>query len=128
MPTKASNEHGKIPFYISHLQVYWNETSGQQSTRPEDERDCAIYVVLSTYLSSMSKNILQTCRRISQRQPIADLHLERIKCEGDSENSDVFRLSQGASSLNLRDCTLPVHVLTHLLDQLPKCTSLGKYS
>ena len=86
------------------------------------------YAVLSTYLPLMSKNILQTCRRIGQRQPIADLHLERIKCEGDSENSDVFRMSQGASSLNLRDCTLPVHVLTHLLDQLPNCTSLGKYS
>ena len=73
-----------------------------------------------------SGKLLSVCRTISKHQPTTHLWLKKLHNDNFPQ-PDVFTMSGKAESVTIEHCKLPPYVLSHLFDQLTKCTDLQSF-
>ena len=69
--------------------------------------------------AAVTKGVLSTCRAISERQPIRDLVMQRVRCE--AQGVEPLIISSNAGSVVLSSCALPAEYLVGILRQLTDC-------
>ena len=67
--------------------------------------------------ADVADDLIEVCCKISQRQPVTDLWLEKIRCKN-TETDQFIKLSSKVDVLKIVDCVLPSKIVQHLLQQL----------
>ena len=86
--------------------------------------DCVMWIEQPS--TPITKDLLSTCVRISQLQPVTDLCMSSVRCRG-WPGPIVFNISKCVQSVTLYDCTLPSLTLDHLIHQISELEQMQIY-
>ena len=75
---------------------------------------------------SVTKSLLTTCFKISEKQPITDFMMHEVRCD-DLTGVNAPIMSSRAASLHLYQCDLPVSYLRDIIHQLFECSHTLQY-
>ena len=114
----------EIPSQMYAFEFLMKPLQGCTISSPvEDLEYCMLHI--HSINTQVSNSVLSACQQISDVQPITDLWIFRLNCDG-TEPVESFNLSPGAHSIRISSCVLPSMLLDHLMKQLPQCRDLKK--
>ena len=68
------------------------------------------------------ESLLTQCQMISEHQPVTDLFMDNVYCDGAS--AEALKLSKSMQSLSFWDCKLLTHFMRDIFQQLHDCVTL----
>ena len=112
-------------FYFLERVILWNcgPEAEVSVTSGDESPECSIFIN-SPRRENAARSLLDTCRQISQTQPIRDLCIFHHQCKEVSD-PDVFNISQNAVSVKLEDVKFPDDVINQLVSKLNSCATLS---
>ena len=114
----------EIPSQLYAFEFLMEPLQGCTISSPVEDLEYCIFHIHSIN-TQVSKSVLSACQEISHFQPITDLWIFRLNCDG-TVPVDAFNLSTRVQSIRISSSVLPSKLLDHLMKQLPQCRNLKK--
>ena len=116
--TPISTPSKLYEFYYVKVDLKYAVPEGELGDKP---KECGMRIYWPT------RNVLSTCRRISEHQPVTDLQILGLNCDN-LTNVEAPIMSKHTRSLLLIQCSLPVYIVSgfvnDILRQLSNCVTL----